>query len=92
MSFMTKRVDGNQVRIPDPEVGAATVISRYGKERAMLIHPEDFHRLEAFERLLDESSRLGPIEPSAEASRAHREEGAPGAAITDPATLDELFG
>jgi hypothetical protein len=92
MALATKLLGGNQVRIPDPEAGEVTVISRYGKERAMLIHPDDFHRLEALDRLLAEAAELGPLEPSPEALRAHVEEGTPGEPITDPARLAELFG
>lgn len=92
VAFITKRVSGNEVRIPDPEAGEATVISRYGNERAMLIHPEDFHRLNEFDRLLDEVSQLTPIALSGEAARAHVEEGTPGEPITDPAVLAQLFG
>lgn len=92
MGFSTTRVSGNEVRIPDPKAGVATVISRYGKERAMLIHPEDFHRLETFDRLLGETSNLEPIELTDEAIRAHLDEGRPGEPITDPQVLAELFG
>lgn len=92
MVLTTKRVSGNEVRIPDPEAGEVTVVSRYGKERAMLIHPADFHRLNELDRFLEEASRLAPIARSAEAVRAHVEEGTPGEPITDPAVLAELFG
>ena len=44
MIFALKQVRGNEVRVPDPILGEATVISRYGKERAILIHPADFDR------------------------------------------------
>lgn len=92
MALTAKVLSGNQVRVPDPQAGEVTVISRYGKERAMLIHPEDFRRLEELDRLVAEAGRLSPGEPSEEALRAHREEGTPGEPITDPALLAELFG
>lgn len=58
----------------------------------MLIHPTDFHRLNDFDRLLDEVAGLESIPPSADAMRAHREEDTPGEPIVDPALLTEIFG
>ena len=92
MTLTAKVVSGNEVRIPDPQAGEVTVISRYGKERAMLIHPDDFHRLDELDRMLAEAAELPSLEPTHEALRAHLEEGTPGAPITDPAVLAELFG
>jgi hypothetical protein len=92
MALALKVVTGNDVRIPDPQTGEVTVISRYGKERAMLVHPNDFHRLDELDKLLAEVSDLTPVEPSAEAVRAHIDEGTPGKPITDPAKLADLFG
>ena len=92
MTLTSKLLSGNQVRVPDPRAGEVTVISRYGKERAMLIHPSDFHRLHELDRLLAEISTLAPLEPSPEALRAHLEAGTPAEPITDPAVLAELFG
>jgi PHD/YefM family antitoxin component YafN of YafNO toxin-antitoxin module len=87
----TKSVSGNEVRIPDPEAGKATVISRYGKERAMLIHPADFNRLTELERLLEDAAKLEPMAFGTEAVRAHIEEDTPGKPITDPTVLAKLF-
>jgi hypothetical protein len=92
MTLTAKVLSGNEVRVPDPKAGEVTVISRYGKERAMLIHPDDFRRLDELDRMLAEVSELAPLEPSPEALRAHLEEGAAGEPITDPARLAELFG
>jgi hypothetical protein len=92
MALTAKLVSGNEVRVPDPQAGEVTVIARYGKERAMLIHPDDFHRLDELDRMLTEAADLAPLEPSSEALSAHLEEGTPGEPITDPAVLAELFG
>jgi len=92
MTLTARVVSGNEVRVPDPQAGEVTVISRYGKERAMLIHPDDFHRLDELDRMLAEAAGLTPLKPSPEALSAHLEEGAPGEPITDPAVLAELFG
>jgi hypothetical protein len=92
MALTAKLVSGNEVRVPDPQAGEVTVIARYGKERAMLIHPDDFHRLDELDRMLTEAADLAPLAPSSEALSAHLEEGTPGEPITDPAVLAELFG
>jgi hypothetical protein len=90
--FTAKKISGNEVRVPDPKPGEATVISRYGKERAIVIHPTDFTRLNELDELLTVAAALEPIELSDDAIRAHGEEGAPGEPVTDPALLAELFG
>lgn len=92
MALKTRTVSGNEVRIPDPQPGEVTVISRYGRDRAMLIHPTDFGRLNELDQLLVEVSRIEPLSLSADAIRAHREEDTPGKPITDPALLAEIFG
>jgi hypothetical protein len=92
MALKTRTVSGNEVRIPDPQPGEVTVISRYGKDRAMLVHPTDFGRLNDLDQLLVEVSRIEPITLSEDAIRAHREEDTPGKPITDPALLAEIFG
>lgn len=92
MALRVRAIRGNEVRIPDPTPGEVAVISRYGKERAMLVHPADFDRLEHLDRLLTEVALLDPMVSSPEAIRAHREENTPGEPITDPALLAELFG
>jgi hypothetical protein len=90
--FTARKISGNEARVPDPVRGEATVISRYGKERAIVLHPSDFNRLNELEQLVADAATLEPIALSAEAIRAHAEEGTPGEAITDPVVLAELFG
>jgi hypothetical protein len=92
MALRVKVIRGNEVRIPDPKLGEVAVISRYGKQRAMLVHPTDFDRLEHLDQLLTEVALLEPIVISPEAIRAHRDEDTPGEPITDPALLAEIFG
>ena len=92
VALKTRTIGGNEVRIPDPQPGEVAVISRYGKERAMLMHPSDFNRLSQFEWLLAEVSQLEPVSLSEDAVRAHREADTPGEPITDPALLAEIFG
>lgn len=90
--FTARKLSGNEVRVPDPVPGEATVISRYGKERAIVIHPSDFNRLNEIEQLLSAATALDPIALSDEAIIAHVEEGTAGEPVTDPAMLAELFG
>lgn len=92
MALKTRTVSGNEVRIPDPQPGEVTVISRYGKDRAMLVHPTDFGRLNDLDQLLVEVSQIEPITLSEDAIRAHREEDTSGKPITDPTLLAEIFG
>lgn len=92
MPLTARKISGNEVRVPDPKPGEATVISRYGKERAIVLHPADFTRLNELEELLTVAAALKPIALSDEAIKAHAEEGAPGEPIIDPAVLAELFG
>lgn len=87
----TNPLPGNDVRVPDPERGVATVIQRYHQERAVLLHPSDFHRLNDLEELLAEASSVKTPDVSAAALAAHGDSDAPGIPITDPAALDDLF-
>lgn len=59
---------------------------------AMLVHLDDFHRFDEFDRILAEVTELPSPGPTPEALRAHLEEGTPSEPITDPAALTELFG
>lgn len=70
----------------------ATAVHRYREERAVILHPADFHRLADVERLVSELSSFEPIEPSSAATEAHVETDTPKSPITEPTTLDQLFG
>ena len=84
--------NGDAVRIPSPKLGVATAVHRYREERAVILHPDDFHRLADVERLVAELSSFEPIQPSAAAAKAHIESDTPKLPITEPTTLDQLFG
>jgi hypothetical protein len=92
MAFELHPIPGDQVRVPDPVPGVATVVSRYRRERAVLLHPDDFHRLDALDALVTAAAATEPLALTDEAIAAHREEDAPGEPVTDPALLEELFG
>jgi hypothetical protein len=83
---------GDRVRIPDPSAGIALAIRRYRDERAFVLHPADFHRLQTLDSLAGEALAIPPLELSQDAIDAHIEESTPGEPVTDPATLDALFG
>lgn len=36
----------NDVRIPEPQRGVATLVTRYGELHAVILHPEDFMSIE----------------------------------------------
>jgi hypothetical protein len=92
MALNVRIVAGDRVRIPDQKPGTATVISRYRKERAVLIHPDDFHRLQALDDFVAGAVTTEPLELSDAAIAAHRAEETPTTPITDPERLAELFG
>jgi hypothetical protein len=75
-----------------PQAGEATVISRYGNKRPMVIHPADFNRLTDLEQFIAAAAALDHLALSQEALAAHAEEGTCGAPISEPALLAELFG
>lgn len=87
-----RRIDSNKTRIPATTPGQVTVVERYGKAKAIVLHPDDFHRLVEIGQLAEDAARLEPLRVSEEAIRAHREEGTPGEPVTDPSILAELFG
>jgi PHD/YefM family antitoxin component YafN of YafNO toxin-antitoxin module len=92
MSVRLRRIRGNDARVPRTDPGEAIVIERYGKERAIVLHPEDFHRVRELDQLAEDAAVLEPLNLSEEAIRAHREEGTPGEPVTDPAIIEKLFG
>lgn len=99
MSYETGRIilvksevtPSDSVRIPAPREGVATHIHRYAVNRAVIVHPTDFERLEALDRLLSECARQAPSPPSEAAIAAHIESVTPGEPVTDPDELRRLF-
>jgi hypothetical protein len=92
MALRLNALPGDKVRVPVLRRGEAAVISRYSQERAVLVHPDDFHRLEALDALLADAAATDSLDFSDAAIAAHRDEETPTEPITDPAQLDELFG
>ncbi len=85
-------VPSDRVRFPELRPGTATVVHRYDKERAFVLHPADFHRLAALDELAASALALPSFELSAAAVAAHREESASGESVTDPRALKALLG
>jgi len=88
----TVRIPGDRVRVPNLRPGTAAAVHRYDKERAFMLHPDDFHRLTALEELAAAALAISPIEFSEVAVEAHRDESTPGQSIIDPDELLALFG
>lgn len=85
-------IPSDQVRVPAVSAGVAAAVRRYDKERAFVLHPDDFHRLTALEDLAATVLELPLIELSAAAIDAHREETGPETSVTDPVALKALLG
>lgn len=70
--LLTAHVAGDAVRLPDPERGTAVVAERYGKARAIILHPEDFEdlvavsRRETRRRLASQTMRLSRVAAAAQ--------------------------
>jgi hypothetical protein len=88
----TQVVPSDQVRFPELHPGTATAVHRYDKERAFVLHPDDFHRLAALDELAAGALALPSFELSAAAVNAHHEESTPGRSLTDPRELKALLG
>lgn len=87
----TVEVSGDKARLPPVVTGTVTRISRYGKERAYVLHPDDFHRLTELESLAAAALRLPALTVSDTAASAHLDEDTPGASLTDPTALKALL-
>lgn len=87
----SERTSGNSVRIPTPRKGVAIHIHRYNEDRAVIVHPSDFDRFAALDRLLAEVAEPPALEISNAARAAHIESVTPGEPVTDPDELSRLF-
>ncbi len=75
--------------MPVPPPGHAVMLTRYGKERSVVLNPEDFHRLTELD---DALSEIEQITPSELALRAHQLEDTPGHPIEDAEQIDQILG
>jgi PHD/YefM family antitoxin component YafN of YafNO toxin-antitoxin module len=86
-----ERRESSAARVPAVPPGKAIVVTRYGEEKAVVLNPEDFHRLNALERDLDELAAGGPT-LSELALKAHELEDTPGTAVEDAEQIRALLG
>lgn len=89
--MQTVTIPSGRVRLPEVTAGVATVVRRYDKERAYVLHPDDFRRLAALEELAAAALATPRIHLSDAALAAHRDEDTAGPTITDPAALHALL-
>jgi hypothetical protein len=77
-------------RVPAPPAGQAIALTRYAKEQAVVLNPQDFQRLATLDAALAQENR---IVPSDLAQRAHRQEERPATpAVEDPAQIKAILG
>ena len=89
--IVSERRDSSAGRVPSVPAGTALVFTRYDEEKAVVLNPQDFHRLSALDRDLEEISSDRPL-LSELALKAHALEDAPGTAIEDPDAIKALLG
>ena len=89
--IVTEKRDSSAARVPSVPVGTALVFTRYDEEKAVVLNPEDFHRLNALDHDLGEIA-LDRLPLSDLALKAHALEDKPGVAIEDPQKIKALLG
>ena len=88
---MTETRDSSVARVPSVPAGTALVFTRYDEEKAVVLNPQDFHRLRALDHDLEQVSAGQPA-LSELALRAHEIEDRPGAAVEDANEIKALLG
>jgi hypothetical protein len=85
-----ERREASTARVPAPRPGQAITFTRYEKEQAVVLNPQDFHRLAALDAALEQRDRTVPSDL---ALRAHAKEDRPfGAAVEDPVQIKTILG
>ncbi len=95
MDLKSVSVQGNDVRVPKPEVGTVYFVERYNADsvKAVILHPDDFAELQSRARLLDEAARPAGFELTDLGAKAHRiAESRERAPIEDEAAVRSLLG
>jgi hypothetical protein len=89
--IVSEQRESSSARVPSVTVGTALVFTRYDEEKAVVLHPQDFHRLSALDRDLEELSSDRPV-LSEVALEAHALEDRPGTPVEDPGEIKALLG
>jgi len=95
MDLKTVSVQGNDVRVPKPEVGTAYLVERYSAEsvKAVILHPDDFAELQSRAQMLEDAARPAGFELTELGAKAHRiAESREGETVEDEAAVRSLLG
>jgi hypothetical protein len=95
MELKSVSLQGNDVRVPRPELGCAYFVERYSADsvKAVILHPDDFAELQSRARILEEAARPAGFELTDLGAKAHRiAESREGTAIEDEAAVRGLLG
>jgi hypothetical protein len=95
MDLRSVSLQGNDVRVPRPEVGTAYFVERYNADsvKAVILHPDDFAELQSRAQMLEDAARPAGFELTDLGAKAHRiVESREGDAIEDEAAVRSLLG
>ena len=95
MELRNVALQGNDVRVPRPELGTAYFVERYSADsvKAVILHPDDFAELQSRARLLEEAARPAGFELTDLAAKAHGiAESREGELVEDEAAVRSLLG
>jgi hypothetical protein len=95
MELKSVSLQGNDVRVPEPEVGTACFVGRYSADnvKAVILHPDDFAELQSRAQMLEDAARPVGFELTDLGAKAHRiAESREGQAIEDEAAVRSLLG
>jgi len=90
VAIRTERRESSTARVPRVTAGTAITVTRYSEEKAVILHPDDFHRLVALDAALDEVAQAPGM--SDLVLQAHRLEDQPGRPLEDPIAIRALLG
>ena len=95
MELNPVHLQGNDVRIPKPELGNAYLVGRYSADsvKAVILHPDDFAELQSRARILEEAAHPASFELTELGAKAHRiAEAREGELVEDEAAVRSLLG
>jgi len=90
--IQSERRESSTARVPAVSPGRAIIVTRYDEEKAVILNPEDFHRLVALEDALEEIVLADRPRMSEPVLEAHRIEDEPSGALEDAAGIKALLG